>query len=280
MCSPSPTLLELTTDVSVRAAREVTIGESAGLNWDMRELSHVGLGRLPFSHSVVPLKGFPAFDDVYTFNPQQGSQWDGFRHWPSSVTGQFFEDLKRDDVLDTSSTRLGLAHWAVQGITGRGVLLDYVRWADARGIKYDAFGEHIVSVDDLNAVAKEQNVEFKRGDILLVRIGAIREWENMPTERKELYAKQGLPHAGIESSEKTVRWLWEHHFSAVASDALSFEVSIFGAFNVSLAHIYFQYFPFKSENWKLHDFLLAQWGTPIGEVGSLNLPSRTTPNRI
>lgn len=206
--------------------KEVTYGESAGLNWDLRELNPAGLGRAPFKHDVIPLKGYPAFDDMYTFNPQQGSQWDGFRHWPSSVTGKFFEDLPREDILNSVGTRIGLSQWAKQGITGRGVLLDYARWAEKQDIKYDAFSEHIATADDLDAVAKDQGVELKQGDILLVRMGVIRDWNAMSQDRKEYYSKNGLPHAGIESSEKTVRWLWDHHFAAVAGDMISFEVHV------------------------------------------------------
>jgi kynurenine formamidase len=49
----------------------------------------------------------------------------------------------------------------------------------------------------------------------------------------------------------TVRWLYSHHFSAVAGDAQGWEA-----------------WPFP-EDCALHEWLLCQWGTPIGELWDL-----------
>lgn len=58
---------------------------------------------------------------------------------------------------------------------------------------------------------------------------------------------------GMQGSEKSVRWLYDHHFAAVAGDTVAFEA-----------------WPAKfEEGWCLHEWLLVQWGTPIGEMWDL-----------
>lgn len=53
-----------------------------------------------------------------------------------------------------------------------------------------------------------------------------------------------------------VRWLWAHQFSAVAGDAPSFERA-----PIRGAH--------ADPNFNLHEWVLAGWGTPIGEMFDL-----------
>jgi len=51
---------------------------------------------------------------------------------------------------------VALAEQACKGIFGRGVLLDYARWAKQQNITYDAFSTHSVTIDDLARVAHAQ----------------------------------------------------------------------------------------------------------------------------
>lgn len=53
-----------------------------------------------------------------------------------------------------------------------------------------------------------------------------------------------------------MRWLWQHQFSAVASDAPSFERA-----PIRGAH--------ADPDFNLHEWVLAGWGTPIGEMFDL-----------
>lgn len=57
---------------------------------------------------------------------------------------------------------------------------------------------------------------------------------------------------GVAAGEETIRWLYENHFSAVAADNIAFEG-----------------IPLDTQGWALHDWLLPQWGTPIGELWNL-----------
>jgi hypothetical protein len=75
----------------------------------------------------------------------------------------------------------------------------------------------------------------------------------MSAEERKAYSEQPMPHhAGIEQSERVLRFMWDNHFAAVASDAVSFEV-----------------FPAINEEFDLHHHLLAGWGVPIGEMFDL-----------
>lgn len=54
----------------------------------------------------------------------------------------------------------------------------------------------------------------------------IPEWESFTEQRKKEYAAQPEPeHAGMEASLELLEWLWDSGISAVAGDAISWEVS-------------------------------------------------------
>lgn len=56
---------------------------------------------------------------------------------------------------------------------------------------YDPWSAHAISVADLEAVAKYQSVQFRRGDILLLRIGFIQKYyEVVQSERDGLRGRQ------------------------------------------------------------------------------------------
>ena len=61
----------LTPDVVASAATaEIKTGRRVTLNWDLTKLESAGFGRKPTQHSIVPILGGVAFDDVYTMNPR------------------------------------------------------------------------------------------------------------------------------------------------------------------------------------------------------------------
>jgi kynurenine formamidase len=63
---------------------------------------------------------------------------------------------------------------------------------------------------------------------------------------------------GLANNETTVRWLYKHHFAAVAGDTVAFEA----------------WPPPMESGWCLHEWLLVQWGTPIGEMWDLEKLSK------
>ncbi|RSL97772.1 hypothetical protein CEP52_010683 [Fusarium oligoseptatum] len=237
-------LVLLTPEVVAKAAATcIKTGRRTSLNWELTKLDIANFNRAPAQHHIVSLLNGAAYDDIYIFNPQQSSQWDGLRHFSAPVPTEsdpkrrlFYGGMTSGEIQDRNNTRLGIQHWAKEGICGRGVLLDY-----------------------------EQHVKFRRGDILFVRIGVIKEWDQQMTPADKLaYAQSSNPqHAGLEGTEEMLRWIWNQGFSAVASDAISFEV----------------YPPQPSYKRRetdapvpglfMHEYLIAGWGMAVGELFDL-----------
>ncbi|KAI9369267.1 hypothetical protein BJX61DRAFT_536569 [Aspergillus egyptiacus] len=251
----------LTADIVANAARtQIRTGERVCLNWGIENLNPPGFGRKSFEHRVKWVAEGIAFDDEYHFNPQQGSQWDGFRHHngPADTDEDparrlFYGGTTAAEIQDPTNNRIGIGYWAKKGIAGRGVLIDYVSWAEKRGVPVNALTQQAISLDTVLEIAAECNITFQRGDIFFLRVGLPQTWGSMSEEEKKAYSQQSMPkHSGIEQSERVLRFFWDNHFAAVASDAVSFEV-----------------FPPLNPEFDLHHHLLAGWGVPIGEMFDL-----------
>lgn len=106
------------------------------------------------------------------------------------------------------------------------MLIDYASWAEKRGIKYSTFSTHQVRLSDIQEIAKECDITFQKGDILLVRVGVTKEWDTVMTDsQKQEYSDNSSPsHAGVEATPDMLRWLWDTGFCAIAGDAISWEV--------------------------------------------------------
>lgn len=199
----------------------------------------------------------------------------------------FYGGTTKEEILDRSNDRIGIHHWAQEGITGivnllqksnmklmlthcnagRGVLIDYASWAEKRGITYSTFSLHTIKLSDILAIAEECNITFQRGDILLVRIGVIKEWEHsMDVQAKKAYAATTSPqHAGVEGTMDVLKWVWNTGFAAVAGDAISWEVSDCTKWVVfQLLTGLLQVYPPPSGTVLMHEYMLAGWGMPIG----------------
>jgi hypothetical protein len=87
-----------------------------------------------------------------------------------------------------------------------------------------------------------------------------KEWDDkMTTADKEAYAANPhFQHAGVEASQDVLRFLWDNQFAVVAGDGISWEV-----------------YPPNDDKEReedkvfLHEYLLAGWGMPIGEMFDL-----------
>ena len=266
-------LVLLTPEVVASAAATcIRTGRRVNLGWEMNKLEIANFGRSPCKHEIVGLLDDAAFDDIYTFNPQQSSQWDGLRHFSQPAPTEadperrlFYGGVTKQDLRDSTNLRIGMQYWAKEGICGRGILLDYVSYAEKRGISYSTFSDHSIPLSILLEIAAEENLVVKRGDILFVRVGVTKEWDTrMTPEDKINYATTKTPqHAGMQGTEEMLRWIWDSGFAAVASDAISFEI----------------YPPKKSYSRGdgqedvpgifMHEYLLAGWGMPIGELFDL-----------
>lgn len=76
--------------------------------------------------------------------------------------------------------------WAQHGITGRGVLLDMVRFYTRSGGKlpYDPWTTHVIPLKDLLECAREEGVTFKQGDILILRCGFTQRYYSATEEER------------------------------------------------------------------------------------------------
>jgi kynurenine formamidase len=108
------------------------------------------------------------------------------------------------------------------GIVGRGVLLDYVAYAERHNIKYHGTDRFSISVADLDAMISEQNVELKIGDILLIRSGYVK-WHDNATHEERIEGAKKVQFGGVESTMEAVEWIWNHKFSAVGGDSPAWE---------------------------------------------------------
>jgi kynurenine formamidase len=107
---------------------------------------------------------------------------------------------------------------------GRGVLIDYVAFAQRHNIKYSPVETHAITPAELEQAAKEQNVKFKQGDILLVRSGFTK-WYNEIEDisERDRITSTGFNFVGVTATEESIPWVWNHHFAAVAGDAPTWE---------------------------------------------------------
>jgi hypothetical protein len=89
------------------------------------------------------------------------------------------------------------------------VLLDHFAWAKRNNRSYDPFSGYAIPVSELKEVAKDQGVEFKVGDILLIRSGYIQGYYKLqsenPAKLKDLGENPSF--AGVEQSEELKAFL-------------------------------------------------------------------------
>lgn len=138
-------------------------------------------------------------------------------------------------------------------MVGRGVLLNYYSWSLAQGKEPEVLATTKITSSELDQVAASEGISFQPGDILFIRTGFVKALRSMDRKEAEIYVAVNPPDAiGIESSKETLRWIWDNGFAAVAGDQPAFEP-----------------LPFQSTEFSLHEWLLAGWGLPIGELFNL-----------
>lgn len=178
---------------------------------------------------------------------------------PYSANSQdrvFYGGTTKEEIMDKSNHRIGLQHWAKEGIagkslipipyclmtqsskhtspqlirpTGRGIFLDYVLWASLQSppITYSTFSTHYIPFSAILSMLTHFAIKPQRGDILFIRTGVMPEWDSFTDEKKREYAAQKEPqHAGVEASVELLEWLWDAGVASVVGDAISWEVSL------------------------------------------------------
>lgn len=197
------------------------------LNFPGRAASEHKILYIPESMAALPFDQGKSWDDEIAFNTQCSSQWDSLCHFQHQDSGLAYNGANPDrEALSVDSTESNtmptLDHWHSRGcLAGRGVLLDYAAYAEEKGLDFHPFDGNRITVDDLEACAAHQKVEFRPGDILLVRTGATEVVDKMDPIGLGKMAAAKL--TGLHGCEETARWLWNKRFAAAASDSSSFE---------------------------------------------------------
>jgi hypothetical protein len=261
------TLNFLTPQIVAAAAAEVKDGVSISLNWPLNGL------KVPFPYRKAPVHrpkrlrdlGMDAegWDDELEINTQYSSQWDSLCH--VTKDGATYNGHKpTQEGLEATSTAANtlptIDHWHSRGaVVGRGVLIDFKRYyEETTGKPYHPLDGYRITVEDLEKVAKHQGVEFKHGDILIVRTGYTEILEAPKPEDMAKFAGGTL--SGVHGSVETARWVWNHRLAAVAGDAHGFE---------ALPPVNPDGTPAAMTELVLHSWFLNQFGMPIGELWDL-----------
>ncbi|KAF2658359.1 hypothetical protein K491DRAFT_593173 [Lophiostoma macrostomum CBS 122681] len=249
----------LTDDAVLKAAKEeIQTGQRVGLNLPLDFISPALLGRVGFEKKIHNKAPRIINDDIISFNTQGSAQWDSFRHFAYQQEQMFYNGVTQEDIHRTGDTTInGIDAWAEQGIAGRGVLVDYYRWAEKNGIEYDSTQTHPIALEHVKAILQEKSVQVRAGDILFLRTGFVKGYAGLDAEARDEY-KSGHSWPGLAQSKETLKWLWEKQFAAVAADNPAFEV-----------------FPAVQPEYLCHPVLLSGWGTPIGELFDLEGLSET-----
>jgi hypothetical protein len=241
----------------LEAVRAVRRGAVFNLNLEMELPDPPLFGRARFEHRV---SGFRVGHDeeLWAWNTQSSSQWDGFRHVRHATHG-FFGGVADEDH--------GVHHWARRGIAGRAVLADVARWRTAAGRPLRMDAPDPIEPDDVHATLEAQGVRVEVGDILLLRTGWVYWYRSLDAEGRGRLGTARFGSPGLRPGEATARMLWNLHVAAVAADNPALEVWPPGAL---ATHSENAEPAFDSPETFVHRSLLPLLGLPIGELWDLD----------
>lgn len=234
------------------AARLVERGAMFPLNWDLELPNPPLYGRGGLRQTI--LRNPVGHDDVLdNFWPQASSQWDSLVHVGHPEHG-FYNGITAAEVTGLTGTRGGIEHWARRGLAGRGVLLDMGRSFERQGRPLDCYSSTRFTPTDLEACRKEQDVEIRTGDVLLIRTGWTAWYveQDLPT-RRALANRDTLRAPGLVAGEEMARYLWDLHIVAACSDVPALEA----------------WPPTAESGGFLHHYLIGLFGMAIGELWNL-----------
>src|SRR3954447_14047289 len=103
-------------------------------------------------------------DDAINMPVQSATHWDSLGH--IFLHDKMYNGFDARDVDSGGVHKLGIEHTRAKTV-GRGVLLDVARFKDVDWLP-DGYG---ISNAELDATAKAQQVEVRRGDFVIVRTG-------------------------------------------------------------------------------------------------------------
>ncbi|MHB1315403.1 MAG: cyclase family protein [Christensenellales bacterium] len=162
--------------------------------------------------------GIYCADDYITMPIQCATHWDALGHvfYKDTDTNELFM-YNGYDPRNVSSLR-GLTLCGIEKtrdkMVGRGILLDIARF---RNVDFMLPGEGITA-EELDACAKAQNTEIKKGDFLLIRTGDL--GRRLKEGEWGTFNSGDAP--GVEF--ETIEWMHKKEIAAVATDTWGVEV--------------------------------------------------------
>jgi hypothetical protein len=85
--------------------------------------------------------------------------------------------------------------------------------------------------------------------------------------------EDGQRYAGVSQEEKILDWLHDSYFASVAGDAPAFEA--WPTHESTLLQFLVHFFRLTSLDYHLHEYILALWGMPLGEMLDLEKLAQT-----
>lgn len=192
------------------------------------------------------LAGLRYADDAIYMPLQSGTQWDALSH--IFYEGTMYNGHRQELVTSKGAAVAGIETMADKVVT-RGVLLDIPK---SEGRDWLDPGDGI-SADMLQRAADSSGVTVERGDIVLVRTGAIAQWR--ATGVWGTYAGGDAPGINLTGAE----WLCDHDVAGVATDTWGMEV------RPNETDEFFQ---------PLHIVLIVNAGMLVGEIFDLEALAR------
>ena len=87
-------------------------------------------------------------------------------------------------------------------------------------IKFNPFNAHNITVQDIETIAKKQGVEFKQGDVIIIRSGFTEDLSGLSGEKQnELMGTHRT--CGVTGDEATAKWFWNKHCKSSQSMSYS-----------------------------------------------------------
>ncbi len=176
-------------------------------------------GRQAYEHVVFPLNRNEMDDRLDNFHPQGSTQWDALNHVRCREHG-YWGGRTQDPTEGPMG--IGIDQFADHGIAGRGVLVDIAGSMERTG-NFDPLEPRSITVDQLQAVLAEQQVELQTGDFLCLRTAWSRGYLALTDAERASYAAAPT-FAGLAADESMARYLWNAHPAAICADNPAVEV--------------------------------------------------------
>ena len=117
----------------------------------------------------------------------------------------FYNGVTEDQIADEANPRNGIHHWARRGIAGRGVLIDFQRFAAAHDISFNPGERYGIAPEQLQAAADWRRPALKRADPDAAH-GMDRMVLRFERRQRSQIAQPGaLQIAGLEQGEDSLR---------------------------------------------------------------------------